>query len=198
MVVVPEMPPLARFVCTSLPYRVFAGRVILPWALQGVRLSGHALEIGSGSGAMAAQLLRRFPDLRLTATDYDERMVSRAQRTLAPFGARAQVERVDAAALPYADGAFDVVLSFAMLHHVGDWERALAEAVRVIRPGGQLVGYDLAHPMPSRHAQHHGRGRTGITGPGQLGATLRRLPVSAVRTRHSFGGLALRFVATKA
>jgi SAM-dependent methyltransferase len=40
-----------------------------------------------------------------------------------------------------ADDRFDVVLSFAMLHHVGDWRGAVAEAVRVLRPGGHFVGW---------------------------------------------------------
>ena len=35
------------------------------------------------------------------------------------------------------------VLSWVMLHHTVEWERALAEAIRVLRPSGQLVGYDL-------------------------------------------------------
>src|ERR1700726_2218728 len=100
-------------------------------------------------------------------------MVARARRKLAPFGKRASTQRVDAAALPFADGRFDVVLSFAMLHHVADWERAVAEAVRVLRPGGRLVGYDLVH------------------GPGRLEAALGRLPLADLKTRRSAGGFAL-------
>jgi ubiquinone/menaquinone biosynthesis C-methylase UbiE len=197
MVRMPEMAPLARALITSPPYRAVTRWLVLPWALQGLRLRGEALEIGSGSGAMAAQMLRRFPDLQLTATDYDDQLVGTAQRTLARFGSRAKAQRADALALPYADGAFDVVLSFAMLHHVGGWERALAEAIRVIRPGGQLVGYDLAHPMPAWHAHHDDRGSRGMMEPRQMEAALGRLQVSAVRTRRSAGGFALRFIATK-
>lgn len=147
---------------------------------------------------MAAQLLRRFPDLRLVATDYDPEMVATARRRLAPFGERATVERVDATALPFSDGRFDVVLSFAMLHHVVDWERAVAEAVRVLRPGGYLVGYDLLHAARSRQAHHDGRGGMKMMGPGELEAELERLPVADARTRRSAGGFALRFFATKA
>jgi SAM-dependent methyltransferase len=197
MIVVPMMSPVARAMITSLPYRALARWVVLPWALQGQGLSGQALEIGSGSGAMAAQLLRKFPDLRLIATDYDNHMVGRAQRTLAQFGTRATTQRVDAAALPFADASFDVVLSFAMLHHVGNWRRAVAEAIRVLRPGGRLIGYDLVHPMPSWHAHHDEGGAMERMQPGQLEEALRRLPTSDVRTRRSTGGFALRFVATR-
>jgi SAM-dependent methyltransferase len=194
----PEMSGLARAFCTSLPYRALARWVLLPWALQGLSPRGEALEIGSGSGAMAAQLLRKFPELRMVATDYDPEMVAAAGRTLAPFGERATAQQVDATALPFANGRFDVVLSFAMLHHVVDWERAVAEVVRVMRLGGHLVGYDLLHGAPSRHSHHDERGSMRMMGPGQLEAELGRLPVTGVRTRRSAAGFALRFVATKA
>jgi ubiquinone/menaquinone biosynthesis C-methylase UbiE len=198
MVIMPEMSGLARAFCTSLPYRALARWALLPWALQGLSPRGKALEIGSGSGAMAAQLLRRFPELHVVATDYDPEMVATARRNLAPFGERATAQRVDATALPFADGRFDVALSFAMLHHVVDWERAIAEVIRVIRPGGYLVGYDLLHAAPSRHSHHNERGSMRMMGPGQLEAELGHLPVSDVRTRRSAGGFALRFFATKA
>jgi len=193
----PEMSALAKVFCTSSPYRALARWVVLPWALQGLTLSGLALEIGTGSGAMAAEMLRKFPELRIVATDYDPEMVTSAGRTLAPFGERAIVERVDATALPYPNDRFDVVLSFAMLHHVIDWEQAAAEAVRVIGPGGRLVGYDLLHAAPVRHAHHDDRDSMRMMGPGQLEAELGRLPVTDVRTRRSAGGFAVRFLATK-
>src|ERR1700730_4545247 len=171
----PEMSGLARSFCTSPPYRALARWVLLPCALQGLSPSGEALEIGSGSGAMAAQLLRKFPALRLVATDYDPEMVTVAKRSLAPFGPRATAEQVDAAALPFADGRFDVALSFAMLQHVGAWAGATGEAIRVIRPGGYFVGYDLLHGAPLHHGHHDGPRSTGRMGPGKPEALLGQL-----------------------
>jgi len=112
--------------CTGRMYAAFARRLIMPWALDGFHPTGEVLEIGSGGGAIAAQLLLEFPDLRIIATDYDPELVAVTARSLKPFGQRATVNRADAAALPFAADRFDVVLSFAMFHHVPDWERAEA------------------------------------------------------------------------
>ncbi len=65
------MPLLAKALATSPPYRLIARRVVLPWVLQGEQPAGEGLEVGAGSGAMTAQLLAAFPDLRMVATDYD-------------------------------------------------------------------------------------------------------------------------------
>ncbi len=74
---------------------------LLPWVLQGEQPTGEGLEIGAGSGAMAAQLLAAFPKLRMVATDYDAGMVATARKTLAPFGDRVTAQRADAADLPF-------------------------------------------------------------------------------------------------
>src|SRR6266540_6864629 len=112
------MSPLEQGLCRSAPWRWFAREVVLPWALQGEHLDGDVLEIGSGSGAMAAELLRRFPDIRLTATDYDDAMLDDARDRLREFGERVEVRQADAAQLPFPNDSFDAVLSFIMLHHV--------------------------------------------------------------------------------
>lgn len=191
------MSRFAQVMCRSAPWRVFAGRVVLPWALQGRELSGQVLEIGCGSGAMAAELLRRFPDVRLTATDYDESMVQAAQRRLAPFGGRAEVRRADATALPFPDESFDATLSFIMLHHVLDWERALGELVRVLRPGGQLLGYDLMGDGGGRVL--HGRGDdVRLMRRAELERRLGDVPVEEAVVRPGLGGTVARFAARSA
>jgi ubiquinone/menaquinone biosynthesis C-methylase UbiE len=188
---------MAKMLTTSLPYRLFARRILLPWVLQGEQLAGDGLEIGAGSGAMTAQLLAAFPDLQMAATDYDIDMVSTARKTLASFGGRARVERADAAELPFDDNRFDFVLSAAMLHHVVAWETALAEAVRVLRPGGRLIGYDLLDTAPVRLVHFGGGHDTRLLRPGQLEAELDQLAVTDVRAKTGLGGLVIRFTATR-
>jgi SAM-dependent methyltransferase len=191
----PEMSRSAQLVCRSAPWRVVAGRVVLPWALQGIGLTGDVLEIGCGSGAMAAEVLRRYPDARMTATDYDDSMVDAARRRLAPFGPRAQVRQADATALPFPDASFDVALSFIMLHHVVQWEQAVAELVRVLRPGGRLVGYDLLGDRRGHRPQHGHDHR--LMRSTELRERFRELGVEDAKVSPGLGGLVARFTARR-
>jgi ubiquinone/menaquinone biosynthesis C-methylase UbiE len=181
-----------------MPYRLVARRVILPWILQGEHPTGEGLEIGAGSGAMTAQLLTLFPRFRMVATDYDTALVGTAEQVLAGFGKRASVQRADAAQLPFQDGRFDLVLSAAMLHHVIEWDRALAEAVRVLRPGGRLVGYDLLDTIPIRLMHVGERDSTRLPRAGEIQAALGRLGLTDVRATTALRGIVMRFAARKA
>jgi ubiquinone/menaquinone biosynthesis C-methylase UbiE len=191
------MSPVERAFCRSAPWRRFAGSVVLPWALQGVRPEGKLLEIGGGSGAMAAVMLERHPDLSVTVTDIDPAMVESASRRLDRFRPRAAARQADATALPFEDGSFDTVVSFIMLHHVGAWEQALAEAVRVLRPGGMLLGYDLAAIAPLQRLHRLDRSPHRFVAPDELARVLRSLPVDEVRTSRDLGGLVTRFRAER-
>ena len=130
----PSMSVIEQGFCRSAPWRGFARKVILPWALHGLEPHGELLELGAGSGAMADGMARTFPELQLTVTDIDPAMVAAARKYL---GARpnVRVEQADVTDLPFADSTFDVVTSYLMLHHVIEWRRALSEASRVLRPG---------------------------------------------------------------
>jgi ubiquinone/menaquinone biosynthesis C-methylase UbiE len=119
------MSALEASFCRSAPWRLLARRV-LPWATQGSSLAGRVLEIGGGGGAMAEAVIEAHPRVSLTTTDTDPAMVRAARRLLA--GSAVETLEADATRLPFADESFDTVLSFLMLHHVIDWEQALAEA----------------------------------------------------------------------
>ena len=142
-----ELQGLEKRFCSSTLWRIATQRAVIPWIVAftdgGLPSEADVLEVGSGGGFNAQALLRRFPRWRLTATDYDPEMVELARRRLARFADRVQLEQADATALRYADASFDVVISIGVLHHVGAWEKALAEAARVLRPGGALLAVDL-------------------------------------------------------
>jgi SAM-dependent methyltransferase len=145
----PVMSAIEGAFCRSAPWRAFARKAVLPWALGGYRLTGDVLEIGGGSGAMAAGTAQRFPDVRLTVTDIDDAMVSSARRRLARYR-NVIVEQADVTALPFGDASFDAVTSHLMLHHVIAWREALTEVARVLRPGGVLAGFDLTDTWLAR------------------------------------------------
>jgi len=195
---VPTMSRLQSAFCRSAPWRSFARRVVLPWALQGFRPEGDVLEIGAGSGAMAAELLTLYPDVRLTVTDFDDEMVAAASARLLPFGDRVTARHADATALPFPDGAFDTVLSWVMLHHTVEWEKALAEAIRVLRPGGQLVGYDLLSTAPLRLLHRDDGDHLRMIRLSEFRAAPRDLPVDQVLLTPSLAGFTVRFTLQKA
>jgi ubiquinone/menaquinone biosynthesis C-methylase UbiE len=193
----PETPPSAKATLTSLPYRLAARRIILPLILQDVEPAGEGLEIGAGLGGLTAQLLTLYPQFRMVATDTDTERVGMAEQVLSGFGQRASVQRADAVALPFPDGRFDLVLSAAMLHHVIEWDKALAEAVRVLRPGGKLVGYDMLNTAPARLMRVGERDGTTLLHPDQLRTALNHLGLTALQTRSALGGTVMRFAARK-
>jgi SAM-dependent methyltransferase len=100
---------------------------------------GDALEIGAGTGYFSLNLLQLGVIERLTATDISPGMLRRLSTTAAQLGLEARTVTTEAENLPFEDESFDIVLGHAVLHHIPDLERALAEFRRVLRPGGALA-----------------------------------------------------------
>ncbi len=116
----PSMSAVERTFCRNPLWGGFARKAVLPWALQGVEPAGELLELGSGSGAMAAGTAQTFPGLKVTVTDIDPAMVRAARQRLRSH-AQITVAEADATDLPFDEGRFDVVASYLMLHHVIEW-----------------------------------------------------------------------------
>jgi SAM-dependent methyltransferase len=101
------------------------------------------LEVGCGTGYFASRVADALPASRVTGLDMDEgRLAFARTRTAAP---NVRFEQGDLAALPCADGRFDLVFCRFVLVHVTDPTRALREMTRVARPGGRVVAYDMVH-----------------------------------------------------
>jgi ubiquinone/menaquinone biosynthesis C-methylase UbiE len=98
----------------------------------------EVLEIGFGAGTDFIQWLRSGSVA--TGIDLTEEGLANLQQRIKVYGLPQPRELVVGSAekLPFATGSFDLVYSFGVLHHCADTPRALAEAVRVLRPGGEL------------------------------------------------------------
>lgn len=189
------MSAVERWACVNPAWRAFTARAVIPWVFAGQHLEGDALELGTGSGANAVALLRRYPHVRLVATDLDPAMLDTARQQLLPFAARASVQPADASSLPFDDASFDAVVSLLMLHHVGEWRGALTEIARVLRPGGRLVGYDLGQFGPAAWLHRgHDPGHT-LVAAEELRAALAESGFAHARVDRALGGLVTRFVA---
>ena len=100
---------------------------------KGLRL----LEIGVGIGTDFVRFARA--GARATGVDLTERAVELVRRRLELETLSADVVQADAEHLPFADGSFDRVYSWGVLHHTPDTEGAVREAIRVMAPGGTLT-----------------------------------------------------------
>ena len=192
------MSPLEVLACNNPGWRLFTARVVVPWVFGGQILKGDVLEVGTGAGANAAALLERYPDIRLTATDLDPRMLESARKRLTRFSDRVRIQPGDAVSLRFDDASFDAVVSMIMLHHVGDWRAAVSEVARVLRPGGRFVGYDLSRRGPAGWAHRRNRDPGhDLIAPDELGQTLRDLRFGQIRVDSGARGLVARFSARK-
>jgi SAM-dependent methyltransferase len=173
-------------VCGSGRWRRRLERELLPWALQGVQLGDDVLEIGPGPGATTELL--RCRTLRLTALEVEATAAAALRKRLEGSGVR--VIHGDGAAMPFADCSFSGVVSLTMLHHVPTaalQDRLLAEARRVLRPGGVFAGFDGVGSFLFRLI-HIGDTYTPVN-PGRLGRRLEAAgftEVTVERTRVRF------------
>jgi 2-polyprenyl-3-methyl-5-hydroxy-6-metoxy-1,4-benzoquinol methylase len=95
------------------------------------------LEVGCGSG-FAVQLFAEA-GANVTAVDLTEWAVETTKARMRAFELEANVFEGDGENLTFAEGSFDFVFSWGVIHHSSDMNRALRELVRVCRPGGQVV-----------------------------------------------------------
>ncbi len=96
------------------------------------------LDAGCGYCLHAARLARR--GLRVTGCDFSEAALAEARRYLEErrLADRVDLRRGNLLSLPFPDGSFDFVCCWGVLMHIPEVERALAELVRVVRPGGRI------------------------------------------------------------
>jgi SAM-dependent methyltransferase len=122
----------------------------------GIVPSMDVVEIGCASGALLADLTARgFHSL--AAVEVSERAVERARAR-----GGATVHHVDGTATPFADASFDALVASDVLEHIADEAGALAEWMRILRPGGLAFVFVPAfmalwseHDVINRHERRY-------------------------------------------
>jgi ubiquinone/menaquinone biosynthesis C-methylase UbiE len=143
-------------VCTSPEWAEHIQTEILPVLTAGVDLGKEMLEIGPGPGAATEWLRHRVA--QLTAVEVDTAAAAALASRYA--GTNVQIVTGSAAELSYPAESFDSAGCFTMLHHVPTLalqNQIMAEAFRVLRPGGVLIGSDS---LASTHLHEFHEGDT--------------------------------------
>lgn len=156
----------------------------------------QVLDLACGSGTLALMALRRVPQLAVTGVDGDPAMLDQARRKAAAAGAALCLDEALVDRLPYTDGCFDRVLSSLLFHHLDRQTKlaALREALRVLKPGGELHVADwgkAANPL-MRLAFHgvqllDGFDTTADNVAGRLPDLIRESGFARVQERRRFG-----------
>jgi len=104
----------------------------------------HYLDVGCGNGIAPIYLALKH-GLEITGVDVDRAQIRAAKKNAWDVkGAR--FITVDGTRLPFKDGTFDIVATNKVTHHIPDWETALAEMLRVLKPHGFFLYADLVWP----------------------------------------------------
>ena len=130
-----------------------------------LRLAGpgaRILDVGTGTGSLPVKMALKRPDAALVGVDLSDAMLraARERAATARIGRRVTFRRANARRLPFRRGAFDLVISNSLLHHLPDPVPTLDEIARVLAPGGSVFIRDLRRPARPRlraHIRRHGR-----------------------------------------
>lgn len=160
----------------------------------------HLLDIGSGTGAMAASAVARWPAVALDGVDISSGMIAIAERERATLAtsaaARLRFHHAPADRLPFPDATFDLALSAFVLQLVPSRYRALREARRVLAPGGRIAyvtwlaggapfagddAYDAALAAVGLEPREYGGGHD-VESPEAAAAGLRRAGFTEIRS----------------
>jgi SAM-dependent methyltransferase len=99
----------------------------------GIGLGSHMLDVGTGPGTLVGPALAR--GATVVALDLTDEMIGEVRRRFPDVEARVG----KASDLPFDDESFDAVTFGFCVHHMAEPDRALAEALRVLRPGGRVA-----------------------------------------------------------
>ena len=164
-------------------------RQYLPMMLGDVDLGSDVLEIGPGPGVITDLLRDRV--VRLTSIEIDHALAESLKRRMQ--GSNVTVVEGDGADMPFPEASFDAAVSFTMLHHVPSaalQDKLLADAARVLRPGGRFIGSDSTPSL--RWNLYHAFDTRVPVDPEGFGARLERAGFTDANVRRFPGGFSFR------
>jgi demethylmenaquinone methyltransferase/2-methoxy-6-polyprenyl-1,4-benzoquinol methylase len=109
---------------------------------------GRILDVATGTADVALALARRHRSAQVVGLDPSAAMLAVGRRKVARAGCAGRIELVqgDAQALPFADATFDAACISFGIRNVPDRSLGLAQMLRVVKPGGQVVVLELGEP----------------------------------------------------
>ena len=120
---------------TDIFWRRKVGRIVSRWNPE------HVLDVATGTGDLALEIQKRCPEAKVLGSDFCPEMLAHATE-----GGVKETKVEDAMNLSFEDNTFDVVTAAFGLRNMEDWQKALREMGRVIKPGGHLLVLDFSQP----------------------------------------------------
>lgn len=130
----------------DLANHLLSGGLDFLWRRRAAKIVAHwaptrLLDLATGSGDLALALMKRIPAAEIVGADFCLPMLHEARRKGVP-----QLVQADALNLPFASESFDALTIAFGLRNMENWERALGEMARVLKPGGHVLVLDFSVP----------------------------------------------------
>jgi demethylmenaquinone methyltransferase/2-methoxy-6-polyprenyl-1,4-benzoquinol methylase len=130
----------------DLMNRLMTGGQDIRWRKQVVQLArlnqnSRLLDLGTGTGDLAREVLAQFPQAKVIAADFTLEMMRVGQKN-----GVLNFSSADALCLPFKNSLFDAVVSGFLMRNVIDLQKALEEQYRVLKNGGRIVILDTTRP----------------------------------------------------
>lgn len=125
--------------------------------LAGIAPGQAVADVGCGTGNLSFAVLAAHPDVRVTGLDPDADSLRRAARKARRRSVSLSLVQGYADRIPAEDASLDHVVSSLALHHIDEASRAAFahDALRALRPGGQITVLDLDGPAPTAEEAGH-------------------------------------------